>query len=127
MSASPVGKAWLEKATKFVAGLPKERRDQLMVLEPYLPSPQKDAWFWYFANHVGWIPKSFEMMMDGRVKAFTVPTEWPEQFDLSYAPPSNVPAAPVPNAPGDRERMTADQLKARLRLIWSRDRGEAAE
>lgn len=74
--------------------MPQEDRDNLPILEANIKSQEKDAWYWYFANHLGWVPAAFQSMMIGNTKAFTVPTQWPEWFDLNYQPPDSVPSAP---------------------------------
>src|SRR5262245_47773125 len=120
MTERLVGKAWFERAAKTISELPKEMRENLTALQPNLPSRQKDAWFWYFAQHLGWIPTAFQMMMEGRCKAFTVPTEWPELFDLSYEPPAHLPAAPRADLPADRDRLTWPELQERIRHATAR-------
>jgi hypothetical protein len=48
-------------------------------------TPEFNAWLRYFDDHLGWRPYALRLFIDGRAKAFTVPTQWPEWFDTSFA------------------------------------------
>lgn len=46
--------------------------------------PEFTAWERYFRNHLGGVPYAFQMALEGKIKAMTVPTQWPEWFDSSF-------------------------------------------
>src|SRR3990167_5766566 len=48
-------------------------------------SPECAAWERYFSQHLGWQPWAFKALKSERIQAMTVPTQWPEWFDGTYA------------------------------------------
>lgn len=116
---NPIAKAFYQKAAEFIARLPVAERSNLPVLEGNIASKELDAWYWYFANHLGWVPAALKSLMEGRTKAFTVPAQWPDWFDLEYAPPPNVPRAPKPHRAEPHTRLAASELMRRIRALKS--------
>jgi len=52
-------------------------------------SPQWDAWREYFQRHLAWTPEVMRRIIDRSADApilMTVPTEYPEHFDVSFRP-----------------------------------------
>lgn len=47
-------------------------------------APECTAWERYFRSHLGGVPHAFRMLMSGQIQAMTVPTQWPEWFDLTF-------------------------------------------
>lgn len=47
-------------------------------------TPEWTAWERYFDQHLRWRPWVFKAVMHGQKQAMTMPTQWPEWFDLSY-------------------------------------------
>jgi hypothetical protein len=86
---------FFKKAQAFIAKLPSEERGRLPSLQR--DSDELDAWAWYFDNHLGWRPYAFQQFFADRTKGFTVPTQWPEWFDETYAPPPRVPRLSRPS------------------------------
>jgi hypothetical protein len=50
-----------------------------------LDSPECVAWERYFNRQLGGLPWTFTRLKSGETKHMTVPTQWPEWFDGSYA------------------------------------------
>lgn len=42
-------------------------------------------WERYFRDHLGWVPWAMTAAMNGQIQAMTVPTQWPQWFDRSFA------------------------------------------
>lgn len=47
-------------------------------------TPEWVAWERYFDKQLGWRPWIFKAVTRGEKQLMTVPTQWPEWFDLSY-------------------------------------------
>ena len=47
--------------------------------------PEWTAWERYFDKHLRWRPWIFKAICGGQKTEMTVPTQWPEWFDLRYA------------------------------------------
>jgi hypothetical protein len=47
-------------------------------------TPECVAWERYFRIHLGGVPHAFQMLMERRIRAMTVPAQWPEWFDISF-------------------------------------------
>lgn len=50
-----------------------------------LGQPECEAWVKYFEKHLGWRPWALKALQAGNIQAMTVPAQWPEWFDTSYA------------------------------------------
>ena len=50
-------------------------------------TPQFEAWHKYFRDHLGFEPYAMRRVRIGIGQAFTVPADWPWQFDASYPQP----------------------------------------
>ena len=46
--------------------------------------PEWIAWERYFDRHLHWRPWIFKAAVSGQKTLMTVPTQWPEWFDLTY-------------------------------------------
>lgn len=47
--------------------------------------PEWSAWVTYFRNHLGWTPAVVRMVENHSAPSMTVPCQWPEWLDSSYA------------------------------------------
>lgn len=66
--------------------------------QPYLPtikpgSPEWSAWQRYFNEHLGFQPYAMTRIEGDDGKEFTVPANWPWEFDGSYSAPKLIAAA----------------------------------
>lgn len=50
-----------------------------------LGTPEFNAWMRYFDEHLRWRPWIFKALVGGQKQTMTVPTQWPEWFDLQFA------------------------------------------
>lgn len=48
-------------------------------------SPECVAWERYFDRQLGGRPWAYRALLAGQIQMMTVPTQWPEWFDPSYA------------------------------------------
>ncbi len=49
-------------------------------------TPQFQAWHQYFASHLGFVPWVLEECLERKRNEMTMPTNYPEHFDLNYSP-----------------------------------------
>lgn len=68
-----------ERVTKFVQGLGPCELPNLA-----LDTPEFEAWRRYFDDHLRWRPWAFKAFASQQTKGFTVPTQWPEWFDVNF-------------------------------------------
>lgn len=50
-----------------------------------LGEPECEAWVRYFVGHLRWRPWALRALQSGEIYQMTVPTRWPEWFDVDYA------------------------------------------
>lgn len=73
-------KNYNQKALVFCQGL---GLSEFPTIKPV--TPEWTAWERYFDTHLRWRPAIFNAVLAGRKAVMTVPTQWPEWFDSSFA------------------------------------------
>lgn len=64
------------------------RSDERNGIHPTLSrdTPEFMEWWEYYDRHLGKVPITFQMFIDGQSKGYTVPEDRPEWFDPSFHP-----------------------------------------
>jgi len=109
----------LDYIEKLKRGKPPTYSPPLRVIKQ--DSPEWRGWAAYFRTVYGEEPVAMKMVRAGRAPSMTMPTQWPEHFDIDYVPPDRLPADREPDkrpdpSPAERARVAAgfDALKREL-------------
>jgi hypothetical protein len=122
-TANRIESEFYPKAMAFIErlkqGKSKDYSPTLHVSKPAMP--EWLAWAAYFRTVYGSEPVAMKMVRAGRAPSITMPTQWPELFDMDYVPPDRLPADRDPDkrqdpSPAERARVAAgfDALKREL-------------
>lgn len=84
-------------------------------------SPQWDAWREYFQRHLGWTPEVMRRIIERAANAplaMTVPTEYPEHFDMSFRCDPRWKAKPIREISSREMHENAQELQSRFGKNW---------
>lgn len=100
-------------------GKPQGYSPTLHIIKPDMPEWR--SWAAYFRTKYGAEPVAMKMVRTGRSPSMTMPTQWPDLFDINYVQPESPPPDRDPDkrpdpSPAERVRVAAgfDALKREL-------------